>query len=276
VPLDKAYRHYVENLSENVGLPSEEQKRFRATLDEAVDEYDRLLKMAAAAMAQFVGNVAIVTQPKSNENRFRHVELFGIHECMALLVLILSNAVLRRQVLTFAEPVDQETLNQVAARLNSEFSGHTRSLIAGRQLAMTAVEKKVSGVIADIMASEDRAEGEGSYLEGLRLMLGQPEFIQRDRMLGILEFMEARGWLRPVIDWQISGEGVKVIIGGENRESALRELSLVLGNYGVGKQIGGTVGIIGPTRMDYRKAISAVNYMSGLLGEIVSGVYQED
>ena len=105
VPLDKAYRYYVETISENVGLPSEEQKRIRSALNEAVDEYDRLLKMAANIMAHLVGNAAIVTQPMSSENKFRHMELVEIHEYMALLVLVLSNAVLRRQILTFEEPV---------------------------------------------------------------------------------------------------------------------------------------------------------------------------
>jgi heat-inducible transcriptional repressor len=276
VPLDKAYRYYVETISENVGLPSEEQKRIRSALNEAVDEYDRLLKMAANIMAHLVGNAAIVTQPMSSENKFRHMELVEIHEYMALLVLVLSNAVLRRQILTFEEPVDQAQLSQVANKFNREFSGHSRSLIEGNLLEMTPVEKKITEIVTEIMASEDRLEHENSYLEGLRLMLGQPEFTQRDRMLNILEFMEARGWLRHVIDWQIASDGVKVIIGGENRESAPHDLSLVLGSYGVRNQVGGTIGIIGPTRMDYRKAISAVNYVSGLLSEVVFRIYQED
>ena len=107
-------------------------------------------------------------------------------------------------------------------------------------------------------------------------MLEQPEFVQRERMLGVLELMEAKGWLRDVIDWQVTDEGVKVIIGGENRESALHDLSLVFGNYGVPDQVQGAVGIIGPTRMDYSKAISTVNYISGLLSELVAKVCRDE
>jgi heat-inducible transcriptional repressor len=276
VPLDKAYRHYVEAFSESLVLSGEDQQRIRLALYDAMDEYDRLLKLTANVMAHLVGNVAIVTQPKSSENKFRRMEIVEIHEYVALLVLILSNAVLRRQVLTFNEPVNQERLSQVADNLNSLFSGQSKSMISGMRVPADKIEEHIIKAIIEIMDSEERLENESSYLEGVRLMLSQPEFVQRDRMLSALELMEARGWLRPIVEWQTAGEGVKVIIGGENRESALQELSLVLSKYGVGNRLGGTVGIIGPTRMDYRKAISAVNFVSGLLSEVISRVYQQD
>jgi heat-inducible transcriptional repressor len=141
---------------------------------------------------------------------------------------------------------------------------------------MTPLEKRISGTISEVMAGEDSIEYESSYFEGLRLMLEQPEFIQRERMLGVLELMEAKGWLRNVIDWQVTDEGVKVIIGEENRESALHDLSLVFSHYGVPDQVQGAVGIIGPKRMNYSKAISTVNYISGLLSELVARVGRDD
>jgi len=88
--------------------------------------------------------------------------------------------------------------------------------------------------------------------------------------------MEAKGWLQHLIDWQVTEEGVKVIIGDESHETALHDLSLVVGNYGVPEQVKGAVGVIGPKRMDYRKAISAVNYISGLLSELVARVCRND
>jgi heat-inducible transcriptional repressor len=126
------------------------------------------------------------------------------------------------------------------------------------------------------MASEDEMVYHQSYLEGLRLMLGQPEFIQKDRMLDILELMEARNWLDTLLRRQIGPERVEVVIGEENRDKTLKDLSLVLGRYGVPKKIGGTIGVIGPTRMDYRKAISTVNYMSGILSYLMAGVCEEE
>jgi heat-inducible transcriptional repressor len=276
VPLDKGYRFYVETISEHAGLPGEEQKRIKRLMDTAVDEYDRLLKTAATAMAQLVGNAAIVTFPKSTECKFKHLELVEMNQYMAMLVLILSNAVLRRQTIGFEEQVSGEQLGQATVRFNREYSGKTRSQIAAMKQVLPPLEKRILKTTLDIMASEDAIEYENSYLEGVRLMLGQPEFVQRERMLGVLELMEAKGWLKHVIDWQVTEEGVRVIIGEENRESSLHDMSLVLNTYGVPDQARGAVGIIGPKRMDYSKAISAVNYISGLLSELVARVYRDD
>ena len=276
VPLDKGYRFYVESLSQNQDLGADEQKRIKQLLDTAVDEYDRLLKIAASTMSRLVGNAAIVTFPKSPECRYKHLEAVPMHQYMAMLVLILSNAVLRRQTINFDDPVTVDQLGEATARLNREYAGLTKRQIASRKLELSKIEKKLSAAISDIMSSEDTIEYESSYLEGLRLMLGQPEFVQRERMLGVLELMEAKGWLRRVIDWQVSDNGVKVIIGEENRDSALHDLSLVMSNYGVPDQARGAVGIIGPKRMDYRRAIAAVNYISGLLSELVARVCKND
>jgi heat-inducible transcriptional repressor len=276
VPLDKGYRYYVETLSRGVDLPNEEQRRIRDMLDSAVDEYDRLLKIAATAVARLVGNAAIITFPKSKESKFRHVELVSVHDYMAMLVLILSNAVLRRQTINFDEQISPEKLSEIAARLNRYYVGQTRNQIDNNKLELTASEKKIVGVLVDIMASEDAIENDNSYMEGLRLMLAQPEFLQRERMLGVLELMEVKGWLRHIIDWQITEEGVKVIIGEENREVALHDLSLVVSNYGVPDQARGAIGVIGPKRMDYRRAISTVNYISSLLSELVAKVCKND
>lgn len=276
VPLDKGYRFYVETISGQAGLPGDDQKRIRQMMDAAVDEYDRLLKIAATAMAQLVGNAAIVTFPKSAECKYKHIELVEVNQYMAMMVLILSNAVLRRQTVGFGEPVNQQQLGDVAVKFNSEYGGKTRRQIAAKKLVLSPLEKKILGTISDIMAGEDVIEYDNSYLEGLRLMLGQPEFVQRERMLGVLELLEAKGWLKQVIDWQVTGDGVRVIIGGENRESAMHDLSLVVSNYGVPEQARGAVGIIGPKRMDYTKAISAVNYISSLLSELVARVCRDD
>lgn len=275
VPMDKGYRFYVETLSQSAGLPNEDQKRLKHLLDTSVDEYDRLLKIAATAMAQLVGNAAIITFPKSAESKYRHLELIEMHEYVAMLVLILSNAVLRRQTINFDESISQENLNGVSAKFNHEYTGQTRRQIAGKKLKLTPMEMKISGIISEIMGSEDAIEYDNSYLEGLRLMLGQPEFVHRERMLGVLELMEVKGWLQNIIDWQVTDQGVKVIIGEENKEIALRDLSLVFSNYGIPEQARGTVGVIGPKRMDYRRTISAVNYIAGLLSELVARVNRE-
>jgi heat-inducible transcriptional repressor len=271
VPLDKAYRYYVESLTEGVELPDDEQRRIKNLFGE-VEELERWLKLAATLVARLVKNAALVTFPKARQSRFKHLELVTVHEFVALLILVLSDTVLRRHLLQFNEPITQVQLTELADKLNLAYSGLTRRQIASKKLELSSTETHVTDAIHDIMIAEDSAKYDESYIEGLRFMLGQPEFGARERMLNIMELMEARDWLDRVSVERASSGRVSVIIGQENPDLAFRELSLVLSDYGVPERARGTIAVVGPTRMDYGRAISSVSYMSDLLSNLVAGV----
>jgi len=119
------------------------------------------------------------------------------------------------------------------------------------------------------MAAEDKLEYGEPYLEGLRLLLSQPEFTNSSRTLSILEMLEGENWLRNIFRQESSKRGVKVVIGGENPEPALQDLSLIASQYGIPDRASGIVGVIGPKRMDYAKAISSLTSLSTLLSNSV-------
>jgi heat-inducible transcriptional repressor len=98
-------------------------------------------------------------------------------------------------------------------------------------------------------------------------MLGQPEFVNSPKALNLLELLEREDWLEDIF-WPEPPKGkVKVIIGKENPVETLQDLSLIVGEYGIHNKASGIVGVIGPKRMDYAKAISSVNCLSSLLGK---------
>ena len=276
MPLDRGYRYYVESLTKNVRLPRDEQAHIRNLFNEVEDGFDRWLKLAADLMARLVRNAALVTFPKSSHCQFKHVELVAVHEFLALLILVLSNAVLRRQLLHFNKPMNQEQLTSLANRLNSAYSGLTSSEISTKKLEFLPEQEWIAENIVDIMIAEDETEKDEPYLEGLRLMFGQPEFAQKDRMLDILELMEAKDWFSSALSQRSSDEGVQIVIGEENQTEALRDLSMVFSRYGVPQQLGGTIAVIGPTRMDYQRAISTVGYVSELLSALIAGVCRSE
>jgi len=276
VPLDKGYRHYVESLTKKTELPLEEQYRIQKLFLEVEKEFEKWLKLAAAIAASLVRNAALVTLPKPRQCRFRHLELVALQEFMALMVLVLGEAILKRQLLSFEEPVTQERLAIMANKLNAVYSGLNSSEISAKKVGLPSEEERVTGTVIDIMSAEDELEYEQPHLEGLRLMLGQPEFAQKDRMLSIMELMETKEWLNSAFSLRSSDVGVQVLIGEENRVQTLRDLSLVFSRYGIPGQVGGTIGVIGPTRMDYGRAISIVSYMSEVLSDLVAGICRGD
>ena len=276
VPLDKAYRHYVGSIAKNIELPKEDQYHIRSSFDNVEEEIERWLKLAAAMMSRLVSNAALVTFPRAGQYQLKHLELVSLHEFLALLVVVLSEAVLKQQLLSFNEPMSQDQLNAITNKLNSQYSGLTSSQISGRQTKATSEEQRITNAVLDIMATEDEMEYPAAYFEGLRLMLEQPEFVRKDSMLRIMQLMEARDWLKPVLSQQGENERIQVVIGEESHDESLKDLSLVLSHYGIPQKVTGTIGIIGPTRMDYRKAISTVSYMSDFLSYLLTGVHGED
>ena len=276
IPMPKGYRHYVESLTGSKGLSEEEQEQIRHLFMEASDEVERWLKLAAAMISRLVGNAAVVSTPKASTTRFKHLELVSMHDFLGLLVLVLSETTLKQQLLTFNEPINQDQLTRISNKLNASYTGLTSTAIARMRLELSPAEKQVMDAIVSIMDNEKSSETEQTYLDGLRLVLNQPEFIKKERMLQMIELLEARERLVLVIDRQSEDEKIKVIIGEESGEEALQDLSLVLGRYGVPQKLGGNISVIGPTRMDYGRAIASVNYVSQILSYLMSEVYRSE
>jgi heat-inducible transcriptional repressor len=270
IPTDKAYRYYVELIGEEIELPRVEQYLLHQISQEAKEELEQWLKMVAALLARLVHNLVVITTPKAVRCRFKHLDLVALQDFMALLIVVLYEAKVRRQVLSFGRKVRQDELTKIANKLTSIYGGMNSSGIWSKREGLSSEERQISESLAEIMAGEDKAEYGETYLEGLRLLLSQPEFTNNPRILGILEVLEKDDWLRNVSCQEPSKVGVKVVIGEENPEPALQDLSLIASQYGVLNKASGIVGVIGPKRMDYAKTISSLSVLSALLSDSVA------
>lgn len=186
---------------------------------------------------------------------------------MALLIVVLYEAKVRRQVLSFDRKVSQDELTRLANKLTSTYAGMTSNEILARKEGLSFEERQVSACLAEMVAAEDKLEYGQPYLEGLRLLLSHPEFADSPRVLRILEVLEGEDWLRNIFGQGLRQGEVKVVIGEENPEPALQDLSLITSQYGVPDKGSGIVGVIGPKRMDYARTISSLNCLSALLSD---------
>ncbi len=269
VPTDKAYRYYVESIGEEIELSPAEQHLIHQISQEAKEELEQWLKTVAALLARLVHNLVVITTPKATRCRFKHLDLVALQDFMALLVVVLYEAKVRRQVLSFNRKVSQDELTKLANKLTFFFAGMTSSEILTKKEGLSPEESQISECLVAMIAAEDKLEYGEPYLEGLRLLLSQPEFTNSPRMLSILEVLEGEDWLRNIFCQEFGKRGMKVVIGGENPEPALQGLSLIASQYGVPDKASGIVGVIGPKRMDYAKAISSLTCFSTLLSNSV-------
>jgi heat-inducible transcriptional repressor len=270
IPTDKAYRYYVELIGEEIELPRVEQYLVHQVSQEAKEELEQWLRTVAALLARLVHNLVVITTPKAVRCRFKHLDLVALQDFMALMIVVLYEARVRRQVLSFDRKVSQDELTRLANKLTSLYGGMTSSEVLAKREGLSSEERQISESLVGIMAAQDKLDYGEPYLEGLRLLLSQPEFANSPRILGILEVLEGEDWLRNVFGQESSRGGVKVVIGDENPEPALQDLSLLASQYGVPDKASGIVGVIGPKRMDYAKAISSLNCFSALLSDSVA------
>ena len=270
IPTDKAYRYYVELIGEEIELPYVEQYLVHQISQEAKDELEQWLRTVAALLARVVHNLVVITTPKAVRCRIKHLDLVGLQDFMALLIVVLYEAKVRRQVLSFTRKVSQDELTKLANKLTSVYSGMTGSEILTRTERLSPEERQISECLAEIMGAQDKLDYGEPYLGGLRLLLSQPEFVNSPRILGILEVLEGEDWIKNIFSQESSKRKVKVVIGEENPEPALQDLSLLASQYGVPDKASGIVGVIGPKRMDYAKAISSLSCLSALLSNSVA------
>jgi heat-inducible transcriptional repressor len=263
-------------MSDVIDLPEAEKKNIRRFFIEVSDEIDRWLKLAAEVIAHRVGNAVLISYPKANESKLMHVELLPLHDLMVLLIVVLNEAVIKRKMLTFGEELSQDQLVQMANKLNMVFAGLTQSEIADKKFKLTPHEQHVMQTIQNVISDHDEAKSDEPYIEGLRLLLRQPEFTQKEKMLRMMDVVDEN---RRQIAKQFSGqadEGIQVKIGEECQDEALRDLSLVFNSYGIAGKLRGSIGVIGPTRMDYHQVMATVNYVSELLSDLLSGDFRDE
>lgn len=144
------------------------------------------------------------------------------------------------------------------------------SEILAEKERLSTEERQICECLAEIITAEDRSEYGQPYLEGLRLLLSQPEFSDARKMLEILEMLEGEDWLKCVLCQKFGIGEIKVVIGEENPEPALRSLSFVVSQYGIPGRVSGIVAVIGPKRMNYAKVISSLNCLTTLLSNSVA------
>jgi heat-inducible transcriptional repressor len=276
VPEDRAYRMYVESLSESWqdSPPPRIRQSVRDRLIRAEGDVDRWGAAAAELLAGLVGNMAVATFPASEESRVRHFEMVRIQELTVLLIVVLGQARLRKHLIRLQRPLEQSVLDAVATRIKGRILGLSRKEILSLERANRSsdFEDELLSATASILDAEDRASRRDHYVDGLKNLLGQPELSEGDTVRAVVGSLEDGSLIHAILDASPDEGTVKVIIGQENEGDFLRPFTVVICGYGVPGQAFGVVSALGPRRMEYSRTISGVRFVSDVMSELVEGV----
>lgn len=285
VPTDLGYRYFVEHLMQESALPAAEQRLIRHQFYQVQDQLDQWVRLTASVMARLLHSAAVMTAPRSREGRLKHFEVLSVNDFAAHLVLVLTDGTVKQQRLLLEEPIQQEELSALSARLNRLFRDKNaveiQEALLQRDLALP--ERLIGLTIVRILEQHGDVLGDIVYREGVVNILEQPEYSRlgpeeerSERVRKVMEVLEQNRFL-PVLASQLgAAPGVQVIIGGENQWDAMKDVSLVVSRYGQEGKVGGLLGVIGPTRMQYGRAIAVVRYMTQVMNELLSEMYGYD
>lgn len=285
VPTDLGYRFFVEHLMEESALSLDEQRLIRHQFYQVQDQLDQWVRLTASVMARLLHSAAVMTSPRADVGRLKHFEVLSVTELSAHLVLVLEDGTIKQQRLLLETPIDQEELSASSAHLNKLLQGKNAKQVEAllEQYDFSIIELLICTTILRILEQHGDPLGDVFYREGVINILEQPEYSRMgpeeersERVRKVMEVLEQNRFLPALASHLRETGGVQVLIGGENQWDDMKDVSLVVARYGQEGKIGGLLGVIGPTRMQYGRAIAVVRYMTQVMNELLAEVYGYD
>ncbi len=283
VPSDLGYRLYVESLMREADLDQSDRLMIRHQFSQVQLTSNDWLRLAASILAGSTRSAAVVPPARSRRARFGHVQLVALADGTRLLVLVLrdGNVVQRRldQMAIQRElpdaVLDQTELDLTAAALNAELAGLSAPQVRRRSDKLPALAVRISTAVISLLEEADSVVVEDVFTDGIVNVLEQPEFAKGSKLRPILEVLQRSDFLEQLVPVLTRRGGVHVIIGRENTHDAMHEVSLIFAPYGAPDRALGLLGVLGPTRMRYPRAIPTVRYLSTLMNELINIHYGE-
>ena len=268
IPLSKGYRQYVNNLDDALVLEKYEMSQIQEIFSNINDDIEEIIKETAKLLSVICDNLTIITFPKSEITKLRHIELVFIDEYSIFFVIIDSNLIVKKELIKSETVVTKEELIKISNKLNELFKGKTKDSI--NIVDLNGLEKELGAKIIDVLTILDSEQTEYE-INGLVRLIAQPEFSEIEKNNVITDMIEGdRDLLSQIFSDNIDNNTFDVTIGSENKESKLHDLSLIKMSYGLDNAFLGSLAIVGPTRMTYMRIIGVLKVVSELMRNRIS------
>ena len=270
VPTDRGYRYFVELLTqEERELAPAERRNLRQQFNQLAALGTESTHLGPSLLARTLRSAAVATRAVSSRARVRRIELVPL-ECDTVLVTLLMQSGGVRQVVHRTEVVlEREELtrlsNELSEKLADKTPGQARRTLG--KVVSDAARPFGSAAIRLLQQAQEQTLA-AVTLEGLAQLLTQPEFAQSEKLRPILEVLEQQPLLARFLAESLASPGVQVIIGAENRLEQMRDAALVLTRYGAEEDAWGVLGVLGPTRLPYWRAVPMVRFMAELMNMV--------
>jgi len=274
IPTDQAFRFYVDSILEVRNLSRMDQNRIAQGLGEEKLDINETLKRASHLLSLLSRQTGLVLAPRFSSNVFKHIEFIKLKEKKILFILVSNLGEVQNKIISADEVLTQDELNKFSKYL-TEIMGGLGLQEAKRRIMEEMQQEKVlfdklmyRALRLSQKALED--EGEGNlYIEGKEFIFQSPEFADIEKMRQLLLAFEEKSKIIKLLDKALTAQGIQIFIGAENESNEMQGCSVIAAPYSKDNFILGTLGVIGPTRMDYSAIIPIVDYTARLVGKII-------
>lgn len=275
IPSDKGYRFYVDQIMQE---KEEEFTEIKELMLKRVDRVELLLKQMARILAQNTNYAALISAPQYHRNKLKFIQLSRVDDGKLLVVIVVEGNMIKNTMIPISQQLSDEGLLNLNILLNNALNGLTIEEInldvISRLKEQAGIHSEVVDRVLNEVAEAIRADDDDLqiYTSGATNIFKYPELSDGEmasRLIGTLEQKELLQELVDDVNSSESSSGIQVYIGEEAPVQTMRDCSIVTANYELGEGLRGTIGIIGPKRMDYEKVLNTLRNLMTQLDSIL-------
>lgn len=273
IPSDKGYRLYVDMLMQE---KEQELSEIQEQMLQKADKMEQLLKQAARVLANSTNYATMVSTPMVSTNKLKFIQLSMVDEEQVIAVIVMDGNVIKNKIINIAEPISNENLLKLNMLLNTTLTGMPIEEInlglVARLKEQAGIHSEVVGNVLDAVADAIQVDEDMQiYTSGATNIFKYPELSDKQSAQEIISAFEEKQQLTELVTQTLSQEdntGIQVYIGNETPVQTMKDCSVVTATYELGDGMKGTIGIIGPKRMDYEHVLKSMKRLQNELDQM--------
>ena len=269
VPSEKGYRFYVDELIKEDDISLEEMKYIQSKLSTKVNEIEDLAKIATSTLSEITHYTTVAIGPKVETQLIEEIKFVLLGTRMLMVVIVTDSGLVKETIIKYDEDITQSQIETLNNLFNSKLKGKPLSKIDKpmEEYILSEINYSID-VIKPIIDQINKIvdEAETIYLEGANKAFDLPEFKSLELAKNFVNVLDEKEVMLDILDSGMAKD-INVYIGDENDKEELKDFSVVTFKHSIGDKELGTIGIIGPKRMNYSKVISVMKYISKKISE---------
>ena len=264
VPSEKGYRFYVDELIKEDDISKEEIKYIQSKLETKVNEIEELTKIATTTLSEITHYTTVAIGPKSDMQIIEEMKFVLLGTRMLMVVIITDSGLVKETIIKYDEDITESQVETLNNLFNTKLKGKPLSKIDKpmEEYILSEITYSINVIKPIIEQINKIVEEDGNiYYEGANKAFDLPEFKSLEIAKNFVNVLDAKELVLDILNSGVAKD-INVYIGDENENEKLKDFSIVTFKHSIGNKDLGTIGIIGPKRMDYSKVISVMKYIS--------------